>query len=96
VGRSRSGGSKRWGSSRSRDLAKLMLATYGDVCWLCGQPGATTVDHVVPLQYGGSPYDLTNVRPAHSACNTARGNRTRHYRHRTVVAAGHNTTSRDW
>lgn len=44
------------------------------VCWICLQPGATTVDHIVPVSLGGSPLDPSNLRPAHLTCNSRRGN----------------------
>lgn len=77
-------------------MRALVLYAYGTKCWLCGQDGATTVDHVVPVQWGGSVWDIANMRPAHLSCNQARGNRTRHARHRTVVATAPNVTSRSW
>ena len=43
------------------------------VCWLCGRPGADTVDHLVPLALGGDPYDPLNMRAAHRSCNSRRG-----------------------
>ncbi|MEU8086323.1 HNH endonuclease signature motif containing protein [Micromonospora sp. NPDC049101] len=46
-----------------------------DKCWLCGRYGANTADHVTPLSRGGTN-DLSNLRPAHKACNSGRGNRT--------------------
>jgi len=47
----------------------------GDVvCWLCGYPGADTLDHVVPVSRGGTN-DPANLRPAHRGCNSDRGNR---------------------
>ncbi len=45
-------------------------------CWLCLQPFAQrsdiTADHFVPKANGGTD-DLSNLRPAHSQCNTKRG-----------------------
>lgn len=41
-----------------------VFAQHGDVCWLCGRPGADTVDHVLPLAMGGTN-ELANLRPAH-------------------------------
>lgn len=41
-----------------------VYAIHGDRCWLCGRPGANTVDHIVELDEGGSN-DLSNLRPAH-------------------------------
>lgn len=58
-----------WRRVRAEVLAQ------SDVCWLCGYPGADTVDHVVPLSLGGDPLSLDNLRPAHKRCNSRRGNR---------------------
>ena len=52
--------SRRW--KRTRDA---VFAAYGDVCWMCGRPGADTVDHYpVSLKDGGTN-ELSNLRPAH-------------------------------
>lgn len=87
---------KRWGGARAQRFRLLVLDHYGTTCWLCGKPGADTVDHVVPLQHGGAPFDLGNARPAHSGCNGGRGNRTRHNRRTVVPADRTNATSREW
>lgn len=47
-----------------------------DTCWLCGLPGADTVDHVHPVALGGTN-DPANLRPAHAPCNRAKGARLR-------------------
>jgi 5-methylcytosine-specific restriction endonuclease McrA len=52
----------------------MTLGEYGTVCWLCGRDGADSADHVLPRSRGGSDA-LENLRPAHRACNSARGNR---------------------
>ncbi|SDU50589.1 HNH endonuclease [Gordonia westfalica] len=61
-----------WAGDYSRRLTALCLATYGDTCHLCGRPGATTADHLIPrsVSYDDS---LANLRPAHQRCNSARG-----------------------
>jgi hypothetical protein len=41
-----------------------VLAESGGICWLCGHPGADTVDHVRPLAEGGTN-DPANLRAAH-------------------------------
>ncbi|WP_268746906.1 HNH endonuclease [Tomitella biformata] len=56
------------------------------MCHLCGKPGATTADHVQPRSLGGGD-GLDNLRPAHKACNSSRGNR-------PAVSAA--PPSRDW
>lgn len=58
----------------SMQVTQLVLATYGTTCHLCGQPGATTRDHLIPYSHGGTD-DLHNLRPAHRRCNSKRGNR---------------------
>lgn len=42
------------------------------VCWICGEPGANSVDHVVRRRDGGSDR-LSNLRAAHLTCNRERG-----------------------
>lgn len=43
-----------------------------DTCWICGLPGADTVDHIVPMSKGGHPTHRSNLAPAHMLCNTLR------------------------
>jgi 5-methylcytosine-specific restriction endonuclease McrA len=62
--------------SRTIDAGKRarVLARDGGICWLCGGPGATTVDHVIPRARGGGD-DEDNLRAAHLDCNMRRGAR---------------------
>ncbi|WP_200209119.1 HNH endonuclease [Micromonospora coerulea] len=53
---------------------RVTLLAEDDRCWLCGRYGANTADHVTPLSRGGTN-DLSNLKPAHKACNSGRGNR---------------------
>jgi 5-methylcytosine-specific restriction endonuclease McrA len=64
-----------WGGRKAQEYTRLTLATYGTVCWLCGLPGSTSADHVIPRSKGGAVYDLRNLGPSHAKCNYARGNR---------------------
>ncbi|WP_342669491.1 HNH endonuclease signature motif containing protein [Corynebacterium oculi] len=64
----------RWAGRRATRLTAATLAAHGTVCHLCGLPGATTADHVVPRAAGGDD-SLENLRPAHSKCNSARGDK---------------------
>ena len=57
------------------ELTQLCLERYGNVCHLCGRPGATTSDHIIPRSLGGDD-SIDNLRPAHMRCNSARGNMT--------------------
>jgi 5-methylcytosine-specific restriction endonuclease McrA len=64
------------GNARRRlKLVGLVLQLKGRTCHLCGLPGATTADHLVPHAHGG-PNTLDNLEPAHSGCNSARQDQT--------------------
>lgn len=43
---------------------RQLILTASDICYICGQPGADAVDHVIPLTRGGTN-DPSNLRPAH-------------------------------
>ena len=55
-----------------------------DICWLCGHlvdpdlkhphPWSASIDEIIPISRGGSPYDRDNCRLAHLRCNQSRGN----------------------
>lgn len=66
---------------------------YGSICWLCGEPNAAQIDHVIPLSQGGSN-DFTNLRLAHDECNLAR-NRKSHPWHKAPAISG-NGFPRKW
>lgn len=55
---------------------KARLKAQPGICHLCGQPGATSVDHVVPISKGGTS-DPSNLAPAHLKCNVSKGNKTK-------------------
>jgi len=62
-------------------LRDRVVALFGRRCHICGytittepdhaDPDSLTLDHVVPLAAGGS-HDISNLRPAHRLCNSAR------------------------
>ena len=61
------------------------------MCWLCGKPGATSGDHVVPVSVAPElEFDRENVRPAHLSCNKRRGDAP------AVTRAPRVPTSRRW
>jgi len=64
-----------WGGRRAQQYVQATLSTYGDICIICGLPGADSADHVIPRAEGGAVYDLDNLGPAHRRCNYARGKR---------------------
>ena len=51
------------GTSQWKRVRQAILSA-SDICWMCGRPGANTVDHIVPLADGGTNA-LQNLRPAH-------------------------------
>lgn len=55
-----------------QQVRKLVLAD--GICHICGEPGADTVDHLVPVSMGGTN-ELENLAPAHAYCNSSRGNK---------------------
>lgn len=66
---------KRYTGGRAQSaLTAIVLAEYGTTCHLCLEPGATTKDHLIPWDYGGTDA-LSNLRPAHHGCNARRRNR---------------------
>lgn len=54
--------------SRQQKRAKRILTLHQRRCHICGLPGATEADHVIPLAEGGAD-DETNLRPAHPWCH---------------------------
>lgn len=66
--------SKNWGGRTAQQYRAAVLSAYGDVCHLCGRPGATTVDHIIPRKVAPElALVVDNGRPAHYSCNSARG-----------------------
>ena len=41
-------------AARARNTA--VVTRDGGICYLCGQPGADTADHVIPLSQGGADH----------------------------------------
>lgn len=65
-------------SSRRRACAVIILAPdeQGNppACWICGQAGADSIDHVLPkIKYPDLIWELGNMRPAHVECNSSKG-----------------------
>jgi 5-methylcytosine-specific restriction endonuclease McrA len=59
---------------RWRRLSAAILSR-STTCWICGRPGADSVDHLTPIAAGGDPFDPANLAPAHTVCNSARAAR---------------------
>lgn len=78
------------GTARQKRNRKV-FAEKGDVCYICGHPGADSIDHVLPLapvkddpvELERRDTDLSNLRPAHfkpcptcdAECNRNKGTR---------------------
>jgi len=67
-------------NSTWRKVRRIVLERDGHRC-LVGMEGcsgvATQVDHVIPLAFGGQPYELTNLRASCASCNSGRSNKLR-------------------
>lgn len=71
-------------NSYRRDRARATVRSWGMPCAICGQPidyglppghpRAFEVDEIVPVSRGGSPFDVSNLQPAHRRCNQWRSN----------------------
>ena len=58
---------RRWALARRRALDR-----DGWRCQQCGKPGRLEVDHLVPLEQGGAPYDLSNLQSLCKGCHVAK------------------------
>lgn len=68
-----------------RDRLRKRILREETHCHLCGQPvdvrlpaglpGSPEVDELVPVAFGGSPFDRANCRLAHRWCNRKRWHR---------------------
>lgn len=57
---------------RHQKYREQVMRAHGGVCHICGQGAADAIDHLVPVAWGGSD-DPSNLAPAHTSCNSARG-----------------------
>lgn len=80
-----SGANPRRSNGHRRNELRRWLKSQGLPCHICGMaidyslpagdPMSFEVDEIVPVSKGGSPFDRSNVAPAHRICNQRRGNR---------------------
>jgi 5-methylcytosine-specific restriction endonuclease McrA len=75
---------KRLGASGDFTVAEwlMLVAKYGCRCLCCGQMGGGNdlqIDHVVPLEMGGSN-NIDNIQPLCEKCNKAKGKKVIDYR----------------
>jgi len=64
----RASSTERYGLSGSaqQSLHQRVLREAGWICYVCGLPGATEVDHVIPIHLGGARTDRSNLGAIHS------------------------------
>lgn len=63
-------------TGRQRQERNRRLLRQNDICWICGKPGADSIDHVIPLGPGLGTEDPSNLRPAHMhPCNRAKSDK---------------------
>lgn len=91
----------RYANGHRRRAVRAQVFAEEDHCHVCGNlvdkglppylPGSPTIDEIIPVSKGGSPYDRSNCRLCHLRCNVLRGNGTRR---RAVVVPY--VTNRRW
>ena len=67
------------------EAARRKILATQDICGICGKPVdktlksphpmSATVDHIIPLDKGGHPSDLSNLQLAHRCCNREKSNK---------------------
>ncbi len=56
-----------------RRVRDAVLKRDGGICWICGQPGANSADHLIPRSVRPDlEMDLSNLAAAHLRCNVKR------------------------
>ena len=64
---------------------RAMIMKSQDICGICGQPidpalkyphpMSKSLDHIIPIDRGGHPFDKANMQVAHLQCNRMKGAR---------------------
>ncbi|MCA1971248.1 MAG: HNH endonuclease [Caenispirillum sp.] len=62
---------KFYGTREWKRTADEFRALKGGICAVCGGPGATHVDHIVPRADGGTD-DFSNLQLLHHGCHSAK------------------------
>lgn len=67
------------------DRAKKKILASESICGICGLPVDKTlkyphpmspcIDHIIPIDRGGHPSDISNLQLAHWKCNRAKSNK---------------------
>ena len=91
---------------RARVAVEARVYAEETICHLCdipvnkalpaGLPGSKEVDEIIPVSFGGDPFDRSNCRLVHKSCNSRRGNMTVAEFRRRYLRSQPLVTSRDW
>ena len=67
------------GNRAAYEAARKKILKTQDICGICGKPVdmslryphplSPTVDHIIPVNKGGHPSDISNLQLAHRCCN---------------------------
>lgn len=94
TGWATSTGHKRTSTTQWRRTRTRILTRDHHTCYICGQPGADTVDHITPVYLGGTDHDhnlaAIHDTPCHRTKTTAEG----HHAARTQRAKASHPTER--
>ena len=73
------------GARQEFERAKQIIFKTQTICGICGKPVdfsyksphplSPTVDHIIPLDKGGHPFDIDNLQLAHRICNSQKKNK---------------------
>ena len=84
-------------SRPTRRARAQMFAMYGDLCHLCGHPGADSADHLVPISVAPhQPVSPHGMRPAHGRPCPTCGRRCNAERGTSELLVEPLATSEDW
>ena len=61
--------------ARWRRTHRQIFERHGYRCRSCGRAGRLECDHVIPLEAGGDPYDLSNLQALCRGCHIAKTRR---------------------
>ena len=97
----------RVGSGRTRyDQARKRIIATQSICGICGQPVdkslrwphpmSACVDHIIPLDKGGHPFELDNLQLAHMCCNRQKSDKLIGTEQRTIISNRLLPHSIDW
>lgn len=68
------GNSTQRGYNSDYSKKRRTILSDGPSCYLCGKPGADSVDHEIALTNGGTN-EISNLKPSHLKCNLSKGSR---------------------